>query len=109
MDSQLTHFDAVLDLVRDERLRQIEKWGHPQYHDLPFWAVILGEEYGEACKAIYEATTKLNRVGYESLVGGSAELRDVLAELVQVATVAVAALEDLIEHDDRCAWDWRNR
>lgn len=40
----------VLMEIRDERERQDEKWG-PQHHRISDWLSILGEEYGEACKA----------------------------------------------------------
>lgn len=41
----------VLDEISAERDRQDEKWG-PQHHDLAFWMSILGEEVGEAFKAL---------------------------------------------------------
>lgn len=40
----------VLLAVADERHRQNLKWG-PQSHSSADWLAILGEEYGEACKA----------------------------------------------------------
>ena len=42
--------DVILQLVRDERVRQDEKWG-PQHHRMADWLAIIGEEYGEACMA----------------------------------------------------------
>jgi hypothetical protein len=75
---------AAFASAKAERERQDKKWG-VQHHDLAWWTVILGEEYGEACKAIYE---------YMALhgTGGIEEVRD---ELVQVAVVALAAIEDI--------------
>lgn len=67
----------VLSDVLDERVRQVKKWG-PQSHDDGYWALILGEEYGEVCQAAMDKPVQ--------------ELRD---ELIQVAAVAVAWVEDL--------------
>ena len=65
---------SVIDMI-DERKRQDAKWGE-QSHSLPWWMLILGEEFGEAQKAILEG----DHAGYR-------------AELVQVAAVAIAAIE----------------
>lgn len=43
----------IIEKVLDERKRQDEKWG-VQDHTAPVWAAIIGEEYGEMCKAINE-------------------------------------------------------
>ena len=45
--------NPVLQLVKDERYAQDKKWG-PQSHDFAFWMSILGEEVGEAFKALNE-------------------------------------------------------
>lgn len=66
---------AILDDVLEERRRQFNKWGQ-QDHDEDRWMVILMEEVGECCKAIQEEDP--------------ANYRE---ELVQVAAVAVAAIE----------------
>ena len=68
---------ALLDL-NTERKRQDQKWGE-QNHEPMKWLAILGEEYGEACAAILD-----NREPEPW------RYRD---ELVQVAAVAVAAVE----------------
>lgn len=65
----------AFELVRRERLRQDAQWG-VQDHDPERWALILQEEVGEVAKAALE--------------GGG---REYLAEMVQVAAVAIAALE----------------
>ena len=72
---------ALLDVLT-ERHRQDKKWG-VQVHDPVSWLVILGEEFGEVAKAICEK-----------------DEREYRKELVQVAAVAVAAVE---EFDRRCA------
>ena len=67
--------DEIAYNIRKERLRQFSKWGQ-QDHDEDRWMVILMEEVGECCKAIQEEDP--------------ANYRE---ELVQVAAVAVAAIE----------------
>jgi len=44
---------VVLRSVSDERDRQDEKWGE-QNHRLSYWLSIIGEEFGEMCKAYNE-------------------------------------------------------
>lgn len=73
----------VLGDVAKERKRQDAKWGQ-QNHDPHMWMVILGEEFGEACKEAYEGS-----------------LRKLRTELIQTAAVAVAAVECL----DRGEWE----
>jgi NTP pyrophosphatase (non-canonical NTP hydrolase) len=70
----------VLDL-EIERCRQDEKWGGVpgiERRDDHTYAAVLGEEYGEVCRAWLERDTD--------------ELR---AELIQVAAVALAWIEEL--------------
>jgi len=69
--------NQVLSDVKKERDRQDEKWG-VQNHAPAFWLVILGEEFGEVCKAI---------LGLDSV--------GIRRELIHVAAVAVAAVESL--------------
>ena len=78
-----------------ERRRQDCKWG-VQRHPPEWWLVILGEEYGEACQAaLADMFTKNRRTGEKR----SGEYRK---ELVQVAAVALAAIErfDIEEGSD---------
>lgn len=72
--------EEIFSLIRKERLHQDRKWG-PQSHTDFVWSAILGEEVGEACKAILEHEY------------GGRSREDVRRELVQVAAVAVAWLE----------------
>ncbi|MFQ5516392.1 MAG: hypothetical protein ACE5E8_02360 [Acidimicrobiia bacterium] len=45
---------GVIDaLINSERYRQEAKWGQ-QHHSPMEWIGILGEEYGEACRAVLE-------------------------------------------------------
>ena len=69
--------DRTLQNINGERERQDELWGE-QNHSPFVWLAILGEEYGEACKAIIEN----NNCDYRK-------------ELVEIAAVAVAAIESL--------------
>lgn len=73
----------ILDAILEERGRQDIKWGFPQRHSLPEWIAVLTEEVGEAAQ---EAL----RVHF----GGkpSAGYRE---EVIQVAAVCVAMLEEL--------------
>lgn len=66
--------------IRKERQRQDERW--PPGHDDNTWAIILTEEVGEAAR--------------EVLCGGRvARAYELRQELIQVAAVAVAWLEDI--------------
>lgn len=67
----------VLMQVLDERIKQERKWG-PQNHDPLKWNAILGEEFGEVSKAILEK-----------------DMNNYREELIQVAAVAIAAIESL--------------
>lgn len=63
--------------IRQERIRQYEKWGE-QNHSPHIWMNILVEEVGEASKAVNE--------------GSAFRYRD---ELIQVAAVAISAIDSL--------------
>lgn len=43
----------IIEKVLEERERQDKKWGE-QNHTAHVWGTIIGEEYGEMCKAINE-------------------------------------------------------
>lgn len=51
MDAGQTNM--ILNMISAERDHQDEKWG-PQNHDRVWWMVVLGEEFGETCKAAFE-------------------------------------------------------
>lgn len=76
---------SVLFDVEAERLRQDQKWGE-QNHAPMEWLSILGEEVGEVCQAANEAHWH------------QAPLAHYREELIQVAAVAVAAVEALDRH-----------
>jgi len=74
----------VLDEINAERDRQEAKWGR-QDHQPERWLSILGEEFGEVCKAVCEASFP----GYET-TGDWSQYRK---ELIHVAAVAAAMAE----------------
>jgi transcriptional regulator with XRE-family HTH domain len=76
----------ILLLICEERIRQDEKWGIQNY-PLEKWVPILGEEFGEYCRAVNE-TIFDNSTEREK--GG---IKNIINELVHVAAVAVSAIE----------------
>jgi hypothetical protein len=70
--------EGVLEAVNKERDRQETKWDIHD-HNSDHWLAILGKEFGEACKA----SLKNNMLEYKM-------------ELIQIAAVAVAAVESLL-------------
>ncbi len=82
----MTTTNDILREVLSERVGQDAKWG-AQVHDftITMWMTILVEEVGEACQA-----TLRNRLCAD---GGS--FADIRRELVQVAAVAVAVIEQI--------------
>lgn len=79
---------AGLMAVAEERERQDRKWGE-QNHEPVYWVGILTEELGEVAKEAIEMTTAV-ALGERSRDECLARLR---AEIVQLAAVAVAAIE----------------
>jgi hypothetical protein len=72
---------ATLDQVMEERERQDEKWGGTPGVDRTddhTYAAVLGEEFGEVCKAWLER-----------------DVAGLRTELVQTAAVALAWIEEL--------------
>ena len=80
--------EAVLALIRTERIRQLDKWGI-QHHSDAKWICINTEELGEAANEVNNAN-ETGQDTHEALV----------QELVQVAAVAVAHIEDIMS---RCS------
>ncbi|QII51614.1 hypothetical protein G3M81_12500 [Bacillus paralicheniformis] len=76
----------VNDEVLSERKKQNDKWG-VQRHNFSDWLMILGEEFGEVCEAMQR-----NR-GW----GKKSDAQDLHKELVQLAAVASAIAEQVIE------------
>lgn len=80
-------FDQAVEMVREERKRQIEKWGK-QDHTLFVWMSILMEEVGEAAQAALHQT-----------FGGKAK-GTFGTEIIHVAAVAVQIIEWILDADD---------
>ena len=78
-DSALVSTSTILDIIA-ERKNQRQKWGI-QSHGINSWLMILGEEFGEACKS-----------GNESYFR-EAPLSELRKEVIQVAAVAIAIIE----------------
>jgi hypothetical protein len=89
--------DALRDILA-ERKRQDAKWGE-QNHDPFLYLTILGEEYGETCKAALEARFTNEPIGSLESIG---RLYDLRMEAVQTAAVAMAIVECI----DRKKWRW---
>ncbi len=84
----------ALFLIDQERDKQDAKWG-VQHHDPEVWHVILSEEVGEVAEEIL----KLRQCIVDDEPAFADVARELLKEeLVQVAAVCVAALEDLGGH-----------
>lgn len=79
--------DVVLEQIKDERGRQLQKWGL-QAHPKEWWYVILGEEFGEVGKAIFEFDAR-------SPTWTLSSFHDLRNEVIQVAAVATAWAEQL--------------
>lgn len=73
--------EYIVKRILDERMRQDEKWGEARTLSHLMWNAILGEEVGEATKAVVE---------------GSPEL---VNELIQSAAVIFAWLEQIDRHE----------
>lgn len=80
-------FDIVVGLILEERKKQFEKWGD-QRHNVSFWLVILGEEFGEMCKA-----------ALHTIFGGE-ESGKFQSECIQMTAVGFQILENIIDGQD---------
>ena len=69
----------IIQAILDERKRQDDKWGQ-QNHNIWKWLAILGEEYGEACKAALQHEEDVY-------------ITDFSTEFIHVAAVAIAIVE----------------
>lgn len=87
---------AVLWTVEEERCRQDDKWGE-QNHSPAGWMAVLMEEVGEAAREVAQGW-----IEPVSLDGHSRRTAERLRqELIQVAAVAVAAIESLDRNELR--------
>lgn len=79
---ELAVIDYILEQVKLERRAQYSTWGR-QMQSLDGWTTILGEEYGEVCRAIIDRDRISTRL-----------------ELVQLAAVAVQIIEAIDRGED---------
>lgn len=84
----------VYEAIDVERDRQDAKWG-PQRNLTPLlWSAVLGEEVGEAARAVLDLGARRDQPSPE-LCQHEEAVMHLREELVQVAAVAVAWLERL--------------
>lgn len=74
--------EKVINKVLEERKRQDMKWGE-QNHSASVWSCIIGEEYGEMCKAINEF--RFNPTAETE--------QEIYTETIQTIAVCMAMLE----------------
>lgn len=84
----------VLLQVKKERERQTQLWGKQSYKNPLYWLGILTEEVGEFAQAVNE--TVLDNAKKKHLGGAD----NMVKELIQIAAVAVAAAEDILEQKE---------
>ena len=81
IDSRINEGKALSDILL-ERSNQQKKWGL-QSHGINSWMMILGEEFGEACKAGNECYFR------------DYPLKLLRKELIQTAAVSLAIIESI--------------
>jgi NTP pyrophosphatase (non-canonical NTP hydrolase) len=86
----------ILQSIKDERARQIAKWGDNSETLSPLeYLPILGEEYGEVCRAVHDAYFAER---YPDVIDANpGDYEHAKKELVHVAAVCVAMIQ-CIEH-----------
>lgn len=92
VDEYYKYRDIQQEVVRKvlfEREKQMDKWGH-QRHDPTIWMSILTEEVGEAFQAINSTLFS----------GKETDPDNLKEELIQVAAVAIAIIEQLEEDEE---------
>ncbi len=85
--------DIIQEIIH-ERLRQDAMWGVDRNLHPFTWLIILGEEYGEACKGSLQAAS------LHGVASTSENWQNYRDELIQVAAAALAAIESF----DRDQW-----
>ena len=87
---------SIIDEIKQERWSQNEKWGI-QDHSAIEWIAILTEEVGEAAKEAvnfrFNNPNKRQRISQEEIQ--KMRMADYRRELIQVAAVAIQAIESL--------------
>ncbi len=99
MEQKTVETKTVLIEVLEERIRQDKKWGEQNHCPFKYLA-ILGEEVGESNKAAIESYDFKSNEFKRFPTNSESKLDEYRMELIQVAAVAVAAVECL----DRNSW-----
>lgn len=86
---------TILNEIKAERAEQIEKWGEGQNLTPIEYLSILGEEYGEVCRAVHDAYFAAQYPQIGATPGDYGQYRK---ELIQLATVCVAAITHIDEN-----------
>lgn len=76
--------DEALERIRQERQRQVDKWGDQSHHEPLYWLGILTEEIGEIAKAMIE----------------DKDTATITTEIVHAAAVACQMIEVASTWDD---------
>ena len=87
--------------VASERERNAAHWGE-QNHTVAMWLLILGEEVGEVARGVLEFSGKVTSSAELLHIAASDAVDDVRRELVQVAAVALAAIECIDRNGAAC-------
>ena len=90
------HEDIINDCI-NERIRQDKKFGANRRHHPAEWLMILGEEVGEVNQEGINYTFTFNDSKETARV-----LENMRSELIQVAAVAMAFIQDLDNHYFDC-------
>ena len=83
--------EDILEEVRQERIRQDDKWGPvPRSHSPERWLTILAEEFGEFAHDVCDHNFEEGKYR-----------ENMREELIQIAAVAVVIAEDLDWQDEQ--------
>jgi NTP pyrophosphatase (non-canonical NTP hydrolase) len=83
---------SPMSAIGEERDYQDRKWGDESRHPWSEWAAILGAEVGEVCTEIKDLTWHPT--------GDKEQLSGLRSELIQVAAVCVAMVEQIDDIKD---------
>lgn len=84
--------ECVFAQIKAERANQIAKWGNSQSLTPMEYLSIIGEEYGEVCRAVHDAYFAAQ---YPHIGATPGDYSQYKTELIQLATVCVAAIGNL--------------
>lgn len=88
--------DAAVNISEEvvgERLRQLDKFGDQNARSQNEWVIIEMEELGEVARAVYEINERFSKMDSTPEAEIEALLKNLREEWVQVAAVAMAAIE----------------